>query len=84
MLKCISLGVVVLVTALLPHYSRLSKDVPSLLMILERGLTKSLGSDMLPSCHGSQVLGNGKTKGVNQNWLPWQPRNISKPFQLPV
>jgi hypothetical protein len=39
---------------------------------------KFLGREMLPSCHGSQVRGKGKIKGVNENWLPWQPRNMSR------
>jgi hypothetical protein len=36
------------------------------------GLTKISSHEVLPHCHGNQVRGNGKTKGVNKNWLPWQ------------
>jgi hypothetical protein len=41
------------------------------MLILECGLSKFLGGKMLPSCHGSQVCGKGKIKGVNGKWLPW-------------
>jgi hypothetical protein len=44
----------------------------------ERVLTKFLGREMLPHCHGSQIRGKGKIKGVKKKWLPWQPRNMSR------
>jgi hypothetical protein len=53
----------------------------ALLCTLERVLTKFSSCEMLPtSCHGSQVCGKGKIMGVNENWLPWQPQNISRLF----
>jgi hypothetical protein len=44
----------------------------------ERGLTKFLGREMLPSCHGKPFHDKGEIKGVNEMWLPWQPRNMSR------